>query len=254
MRRRFLLSVGKQGILMMGRAKVWIGEHYSLKQGRLPVRLLLDIATTARQAYCWLYGNIKKDGESAPIVHGDIKPSNIVYDVKHQSNQPGRIGGYRCFAQLDSDGHYIGNNVMQLMSSRLANIECPTRRCLFYLAQSSAAVLYPAHALMNKASPVPCMHWRLASPVVLAVKLFRSTKFGLANGICHYGSTGMLADDLLLRQQAGDYFLKAMPRLHHLVTPDLPLLSTEPVLPVWISDKAQELDSCGLFIAQILFA
>ncbi len=109
--------VKKQGILMMGRAKGVDLEQYGLKHGRLSVRLLLDIATQLASLLQALRQH-KKDGESAPIVHGDIKPSNIVYD--ESTNQISLVDwGSSVFAQLDSEGHYIGNNVMQLMSSDL---------------------------------------------------------------------------------------------------------------------------------------
>ncbi len=109
--------VKKQGILMMGRAKGVDLEQYSLKYGRVPVRLLLDIATQLASLLLALRQH-KKDGEIAPIVHGDIKPSNIVYD--ESTNQISLVDwGSSVFAQLDSEGHYIGTNVMQLMSSDL---------------------------------------------------------------------------------------------------------------------------------------
>ncbi len=159
--------VKKQGILMMGRAKGVDLEHYSLKQGRLPVRLLLDIATQLASLLLALRQH-KKDGESAPIVHGDIKPSNIVYD--ESTNQISLVDwGSSVFAQLDSEGHYIGNNVMQLMS---ADLQTSNARLgdVYFIGPEQRSVLYPAHVLMNKAWPVLCMHWRLASPVVLVAK------------------------------------------------------------------------------------
>ncbi|WP_449361181.1 hypothetical protein [Alishewanella longhuensis] len=51
------------------------------------------------------------------------------------------------------------------------------------------------------------------------------------------------SDDLTLRQQAGDYFLKQMPRLKRLVLPELPLFDDQPLLPVWVSPEQRELDT-----------
>lgn len=231
--------VKKQGILMMGRAKGVDLEQYSLKQGRLPVRLLLDIATQLASLLLALRQH-KKDGEIAPIVHGDIKPSNIVYD--ESTNQISLVDwGSSVFAQLDSDGHYIGNNVMQLMSADLQTSNARLGDVYFIgPEQRSGALSSPrfdeqgvASTLYALASGQSCRFGRKAIPArSLGLPMEFATMLD-----------SMLADDLLLRQQAGDYFLRNMPRLHHLVTPDLPLLSTEPVLPVWISDKAQELDT-----------
>lgn len=231
--------VKKQGILMMGRAKGVDLEHYSLKQGRVPVRLLLDIATQLASLLQALRQH-KKDGEIAPIVHGDIKPSNIVYD--ESTNQISLVDwGSSVFAQLDSEGHYIGNNVMQLMSSDLQTSNARLGDVYFIgPEQRSGALSSPrfdeqgvASTLYALASGQSCRFGRKAIPArSLGLPMEFATMLD-----------SMLSDDLLLRQQAGDYFLKAMPRLQHLVTPDLSLLSTEAVLPVWTSDKTQELDT-----------
>lgn len=231
--------VKKQGILMMGRAKGVDLEHYSLKQGRVPVRLLLDIATQLASLLQALRQH-KKDGEIAPIVHGDIKPSNIVYD--ESTNQISLVDwGSSVFAQLDSEGHYIGNNVMQLMSSDLQTSNARLGDVYFIgPEQRSGALSSPrfdeqgvASTLYALASGQSCRFGRKAIPArSLGLPMEFATMLD-----------SMLSDDLLLRQQAGDYFLKAMTRLQHLVTPDLSLLSTEAVLPVWTSDKTQELDT-----------
>lgn len=231
--------VKKQGILMMGRAKGVDLEQYSLKHGRVPVRLLLDIATQLASLLLALRQH-KKDGETAPIVHGDIKPSNIVYD--ESTNQISLVDwGSSVFAQLDSEGHYIGTNVMQLMSSDLQTSNARLGDVYFIgPEQRSGALSSPrfdeqgvASTLYALASGQSCRFGRKAIPArSLGLPMEFATMLD-----------SMLADDLLLRQQAGDYFLKSMPRLNHLVTPDLPLLSTEPLLPVWTSDKAQELDT-----------
>ena len=63
-------------------------------------------------------GDVEKDGAPAPIVHGDIKPSNLVFE--EQSGHLSLIDwGSSVFAQLDHEGHYLSNNVMQLMSADL---------------------------------------------------------------------------------------------------------------------------------------
>jgi non-specific serine/threonine protein kinase len=231
--------VKKQGILMMGRAKGVDLEQYGLKHGRLSVRLLLDIATQLASLLQALRQH-KKDGESAPIVHGDIKPSNIVYD--ESTNQISLVDwGSSVFAQLDSEGHYIGNNVMQLMSSDLQTSNARLGDVYFIgPEQRSGALSSPrfdeqgvASTLYALASGQSCRFGRKAIP---ARSLGLPMEFATL-------LDSMLSDDLQLRQQAGDYFLKAMPRLQHLVTPDLPLLSTDALLPVWTSAKTQELDT-----------
>lgn len=200
--------VKKQGILMMGRAKGVDLEQYSLTHGRLSVRLLLDIATQLASLLLALRQH-KKDGESAPIVHGDIKPSNIVYD--ENTNQISLVDwGSSVFAQLDSEGHYIGSNVMQLMSSDLQTSNARLGDVYFIgPEQRSGALSSPrfdeqgvASTLYALASGQSCRFGRKAIPArSLGLPMEFATMLD-----------SMLSDDLLLRQQAGDYFLKAMPR------------------------------------------
>src|SRR5690606_4695709 len=100
--------VKNQGILMMGRAKGLDLEQYSLKVGRLPVRLLIDIAAQLAELLLVLRQQ-QTAAQNTPIVHGDIKPSNLVFD-----EQTGNISlidwGSSVHAQLDSQGQYLANN------------------------------------------------------------------------------------------------------------------------------------------------
>ncbi len=174
--------VKKQGILMMGRAKGVDLEQYGLKHGRLSVRLLLDIATQLASLLLALRQH-KKDGESAPIVHGDIKPSNIVYD--ESTNQISLVDwGSSVFAQLDSEGHYIGTNVMQLMSSDLQTSNARLGDVYFIgPEQRSGALSSPRFDEQGVASTL----YALASgqSCRFGGKAIAARKSGLADGICH---------------------------------------------------------------------
>ena len=89
-------------------------EQYSLFRGPLSPRLIVKIAAQLADVLETLRNNQQNDNEK-PLVHGDIKPSNIVFDP--ESEQIGLIDwGSSVFAQLDEQGQYIANNVMDLMS------------------------------------------------------------------------------------------------------------------------------------------
>lgn len=231
--------VRKQGILMMGRATGLDLEQYSLKHGRLSARLLIDIACQLADLLLYLR-NHHKDGQSAPIVHGDIKPSNVVFD-----EATGSISlidwGSSVFAQVDQHGHYISTNVMQLMSSDLQHTNARMGDVYFIgPEQRSGELSSPrfdeqgvASTLYALASGQPSRFGRNAIPArSLGLPLEFATMLD-----------SMLADDRTLRQQAGDYFLQQMPRLKYLVLPDLTLFEQQPLLPVWVSPELRELDT-----------
>ncbi|CAM5225426.1 hypothetical protein ALON55S_05234 [Alishewanella longhuensis] len=109
------------------------------------------------------------------------------------------------------------------------------------LGQSSALVSYPVRASMSKVLPVPYMHSLQVNLAGLAAKPYRLVAWVYRLRLRPYWITS--SDDLTLRQQAGDYFLKQMPRLKRLVLPELPLFDDQPLLPVWVSPEQRELDT-----------
>jgi non-specific serine/threonine protein kinase len=231
--------VKKQGILMMGRAKGIDLEQYSLQHGRLPVRLVIDIAAQLASLLQVLRSH-RKDGELCPVVHGDIKPSNIVYD--EQSGQISLVDwGSSVFAQTDEQGQYIGNNVMQLMS---ADLQTSNARLgdVYFIGdeQRSGALSSPrfdeqgvAGTLYALASGQSCRFGRKAIP---ARSLGLPVEFATM-------LDSLLADDQQLRYQAGDYYLQVMARLKRLVLPKVTLFDDSALLPVRLSQQPRELDT-----------
>lgn len=231
--------VKKQGILMMGRAKGIDLEQYSVQHGRLPVRLIIDIAAQLASLLKILRHH-QRDGELAPIVHGDVKPSNIVFD-----GDTGQISlvdwGSSVFAQLDEQGQYVSNNVMALMSEDLQHTNARLGDIYFIgVEQRTGGLSSPrfdeqgvAGTLYALAAGQGCRFGRKAIP---------ARALGLPQEFATLLDS-MLADDAMLRAQAGDYFLKAMPRLKNLVLPPLALFDDKPQLPFGISTHTRELDT-----------
>lgn len=231
--------VKRQGILMMQRGKGMDLEHYSLKHGRLTARLLIDIACQLADVLLALRSHVK-DGELIPIVHGDVKPSNLVFD--EQSGLVSLIDwGSSVFAQLDAQGQYLSNNVMQLMSADLQSTNARMGDVYFIGPEQRVGALSSprfdeqgvAGTLYALASGQSC---RFGSKAIPARSLGLPVEFATM-------LDSMLSDDAQLRAQAGDYFLQHMPRLKHLVLPDLALFDDTALLPVWVSPQVRELDT-----------
>lgn len=231
--------VKKQGILMMGRAKGIDLEQYSLRHGRLPVRLVIDIAAQLASLLQVLRAH-RKEGELCPVVHGDIKPSNIVYD-----EQTGQISlvdwGSSVFAQTDEQGQYISNNVMQLMSADLQTSNARLGDVYFIGDEQRSGALSSARfdeqgvagTLYALASGQSCRFGRKAIP---ARSLGLPVEFATM-------LDSLLADDRQLRYQAGDYYLQVMARLKRLVLPEVALFDDSALLPVRLSQQPRELDT-----------
>lgn len=231
--------VGKQGILMMGRAKGIDLEQYSLRHGRLPVRLVIDIAVQLASLLKVLRTH-QRAGEPAAIVHGDIKPSNIVFD--EVSGQISLVDwGSSVFAQLDEHGQYVSNDVMALMSADLQHSNARLGDVYFIGdEQRSGALSSPrfdeqgvAGTLYALASGQSCRFGHRAIP---------ARALGLPQEFATVLDS-MLADDPQLRSVAGDYFLQAMPRMKNLWLPDLPLIDHSPLLPFGVDQQKRELDT-----------
>ncbi|KKO46734.1 serine/threonine protein kinase [Arsukibacterium ikkense] len=231
--------IKKQGILMMGRAPGIDLEQYSLQVGRLPVRLLIDIAVQLAELLLFLR-QPHPASQNLPIIHGDIKPSNLVFD-----EATGKISlidwGSSVHAQLDCHGQFLANNVMQLMSADLQHSNARMGDVYFIGPEQRAGELSSprfdeqgvASTLYALASAQSCRFGRLAIP---ARSLGLPVEFATL-------LDSMLADDRSLRQQAGDYFISRMPQLSKLVLPAIPLLADTPLLPVWCSEQTLELDT-----------
>lgn len=231
--------VRKQGILMMSRAAGIDLEQYSLRHGRLPVRLIIDIAVQLASLLKVLRSH-RNQHEPAPIVHGDIKPSNIVFD--ESSGQLSLVDwGSSVFAQLDEHGQYLSNDVMALMSADLQHSNARLGDVYFIgLEQRSGALSSPrfdeqgvAGTLYALASGQSCRFGYKALP---------ARSLGLPQEFATLLDS-MLSDDPQLRAQAGDYFLKAMPRLKNLWLPPLALVDDSPLLPIGIDQQMRELDT-----------
>lgn len=230
--------VHNQPILVMERAAGLNLEEVSLQEGRLKPRLIIRIADQLAD----ILRNLRDENGPVgrPIVHGDIKPSNLVFDARTE-NIALIDWGSSVFAQLDANQQFITANVMELMSDNLQQTNARLGDVYFigdeqlngglssprFDEQGAAGTLYAL------ASAQSCRFGHQAIP---------ATSLGLPMEFARM-LDGMLSPDPETRLKAGDYYLREMPRMARTVMIDLPEKPTTPMVPVWVRDTDQEIDT-----------
>jgi non-specific serine/threonine protein kinase len=208
-------NLNGQSILMMSRAPGITLEQLSRQTGKLAPRLILKIA--AQLADILLCLRQQHTGAStAPIVHGDIKPSNIIFDP--DSETVSLIDwGAAVFAQCDAVGQRVdgvGINASSIefdqTNTKLGDIyfigdeqlngELSSPR---FDEQGLAGTLY---ALASGQSS------RFGHQVITPQSLALPKEF--ANTLA-----AMLDDDPAKNYRGGDYLLKNMPYMKRIVIP-----------------------------------
>ncbi|WP_303292673.1 protein kinase [Marinobacter sp. ST-43] len=227
-----------QPILVMERAAGLNLEEVSLQEGRLKPRLIIRIADQLADILRCLRRETGPAGR--PIVHGDIKPSNLVFDARTE-NIALIDWGSSVFAQLDANQQFVTANVMELMSDNLQQTNARLGDVYFigeeqlngglssprFDEQGAAGTLYAL------ASAQSCRFGHRAIP---------ATSLGLPMEFARM-LDGMLSPDPETRRKAGDYYLREMPRMARTVMIDLPARPTTPQVPVWVRASGQEIDT-----------
>lgn len=231
--------IKKQSVLIMERAKGIDLEQFSLKRGPLPPRLVVKIAAQLRDILVAM--RTFKQGESPkPIVHGDIKPSNIVIDPETESIKLIDWGS-SVFAQLDAQGQPVADTGISMMSADHQNTNAKLGDVYFIgEEQLNGALSSPrfdeqgvAGTLYALASGQSCRYGHKAIPPTalgLPVEFARTLQ-------------GMLDEDLRKQHQAGDYFIKQMQTMRRLVFAEDVWAKPKPLIPVWSHDSAQLIDT-----------
>ncbi|WP_019029838.1 protein kinase domain-containing protein [Colwellia piezophila] len=233
-------KIKRQSILQMGRAPGLDLEKLSLQEGPLPPELVVSIALQLADILLYLR-QADNHKQLKPIVHGDIKPSNLVYD-----KSTGKVQlidwGSSVSAQLDCNQQSTSTNVMELMSSDLQHSNARLGDVYFigpeqlngglstprFDEQGLAATLYAL------ASGQSCRY---------GVKVIPVNSLGLPKLLAQV-LTGMLSDDKRLRSQAGDYFFNNLHYLKQVVLADKPTtIKAIAKIPVWVKPQSEQIDT-----------
>jgi non-specific serine/threonine protein kinase len=233
-------KIKRQSILQMTRAPGIDLEQLSLQVGPLSPELVVNIALQLADILLYLR-QANNHRQLKPIVHGDIKPSNLVYDKK-----TGKVQlidwGSSVSAQLDCNKQSTSTNVMDLMSSDLQHSNARLGDVYFigpeqlngglstprFDEQGLAATLYAL------ASGQSCRY---------GVKVIPPNALGLPKLLAEV-LMGMLSDDEKLRSQAGDYFFNNLNYLKQVVLADKPTqVEVIARIPVWVKPQGEQIDT-----------
>lgn len=230
--------VRHQSILVMERAPGLNLEEVSLREGRLSPRLIVRLAGQLADILAALRQERGPAGK--PIVHGDIKPSNLVFDAQNETAALIDWGS-SVFAQLDANQQFVATNVMELMSDNLQQTNARLGDVYFIgEEQLNGALSSPrfdeqgvAGTLYALASAQSCRFGHQAIP---------ASSLGLPVEFARM-LDGMLDPDPRQRRRAGDHFIREMPRLARTVMIDLPEPIEAPLVPVWTRPSGREIDT-----------
>ena len=209
--------IKKQGILMMSRALGEDLEKVSLKKGRFNAAAITRLALKLRNVLIDL--RRQQNGiNPQPIVHGDIKPSNLVWDEKTDALSLVDWGS-SVYAQVDSYGDPITSNFMDLMSGDLSTTNARMGDVYFIGdEQMSGEKSSPRFDEQGVASTLYAL--ASAQSCRFGAQVIPASSLGLPKELAKV-IDGMLSKDKISRDKAGDYFIRNMPLIANAFLPDI---------------------------------
>lgn len=232
-------QIGKQSILVMQRAPGDDLEKVSLQRGPLSPRLIVKIAVQLGDVLQW-FRQYSDKGSTKPIVHGDIKPSNLVWNAESETVELIDWGS-SVFAQTDEDGHYVGNNVMDLMSGEMQQSNARLGDVYFIGEEQLAGALSSprfdeqglASTLYALASGQSCRYGH---------EVIRPSSLGLPKMLSSILSY-MLSDNPEHRRQGGDYFFKHLHIFRQMVFAKDTPPSYAALIPTWVTANETSIET-----------
>lgn len=216
---------------MMARAMGEDLEKVSLKKGRIGAAKIMTLAVRLRNVLLDLR-NHNTGITAQPIVHGDIKPSNLVWD--EASDALSLVDwGSSVYAQIDSDGNPIASNFMDLMSADLSTTNARMGDVYFIgEAQMSGEQSSPRFDEQGVAATLYAL--ASAQSCRFGVDVIPASSLGLPIELAKV-IDGMLSKNKQVRDSAGDYFMRNITSMAKAYLPELPKKVVKAAIPFWFS-------------------
>lgn len=234
------LKIKRQSIVHMSKAPGIDLDVYCHQNGPLPAELIVKITVQLLELLKYLR-EPNNNTMNKPIVHGDIKPSNIVINPQNSKIQLIDWGS-SVWAQTDEHGQSTATNVMDLMSGDLQHTNSRMGDIYFigeeqlngslssprFDEQGMAATLYAL------ASGQSCRYGH---------KVITASSLGLPK-ILAKSLDAMLGENEKLRRDGGDYLFNNLSFLKNIVLAEKQSIADiAPSIPVWIRSTNEEVDT-----------
>jgi non-specific serine/threonine protein kinase len=231
--------IKRQSILVMGRAPGIDLEKYSLRFGPLPPRIIVKITVQICEILRFLR-EFQQTGVFRPVVHGDIKPSNLVWD--EQTEQVSLIDWGSCvFAQIDPSGQTITTNVMDLMSSDLQQTNARLGDVYFIGDdQLDGKLSSPRFDEQGLASTIYALASGQGSRY--GRKAIPPDSLGLPVEFAKVLSA-LMSDESTQRSAGGDYLLQHYSRFRHLVFAPDSYQDHACLVPTWGHQEIKDIET-----------
>lgn len=232
-------NISGQSILMMSRAKGINLEQLSRHTGRLSPRLILKIAAQMADILQSLRGE-QGHLHNPTIVHGDIKPSNIMFDPGTETISLIDWGA-AVFAQCDAQGQRVdgvGHHALTIdfekTNAKLGDI------------------YFIGHQQLNGQLSSPRFDEQGLAGTLYALASGQGSRFGRqvirpqSLGLpIEFANTlaAMLDDDQDLSDQAGDYFLKNMPHMKRIKIKENSNSDSSALIPYSLARSTEPLET-----------
>ncbi len=229
-----------QSILMMSRAKGIDLDELVRQRGRLPARLVLKIAAQMVD----ILAGLRSDAEfklRAPLVHGDIKPSNIVFDPETE-NISLIDWGAAVFAQLDHCGQHTNAGGLNALSADLQQTNAKLGD-VYFIGQDQ----------LNGQLSSPRFDEQGLAGTLYALASGQGSRFG--KDVITPESLGLplefartlqnlLCDDAVMSKKAGDYLFANMQYMKRIVPSEVASShQTQPLIPLWLIESDVTLET-----------
>jgi non-specific serine/threonine protein kinase len=231
--------IKRQSILVMQRAPGVDLEQYSLAKGPLPPDELMNIVVQLCDILVALR-NHHDAGNKKPIVHGDVKPSNLVWEPEQR--RLSLIDWGSCvFAQVDEHHQYIGDNVMDLMSGDLQQTNARLGDVYFIGDdQLDGKLSSPRFDEQGLASTIYAMASGQSSR--FGRKAITPLSLGLPQALAQC-LQAMMSDDPVSRELGGDWLLRHYRHFRRLVFAPPQADTKICMLPTWISSTKKDIET-----------